>query len=89
MAGKPNTKATTPSFEELFRDLLRIKWPMAPDLPEPAKPAAPVARSCRLDHNTWHNPREGLRIAATIVPMLAVLLADVTKGFRVARTLNP
>ena len=62
---------------------------MAPDLPEPAKPAAPVARSCRLDHNTWHNPREGLRIAATIVPMLAVLLADVTKGSRVARTLNP
>lgn len=26
-------------------------------------------------YNTWHNPREGLRIAATIVPMLAVLLA--------------
>ena len=25
-------KGTTPSFGELFRDLLKIKWPMAPDV---------------------------------------------------------
>ena len=25
-------KGTTPFFEELFRDLLKIKWPMAPDV---------------------------------------------------------
>ena len=47
MADKPNTRPQSVEAlkQHLFKHLVRLKWPMAPDLPERAKPAAPVAKA--------------------------------------------
>jgi hypothetical protein len=47
MADKPNSKPQSieAQKQQLFKDLMHLKWPMASDLPEPAKPAAPVAKA--------------------------------------------